>query len=62
MTERAMYKYELAQAAGVSVNCITELCKQYEDELVKLYPLYKRTTKLLPPILVHFLKEKYIIV
>ena len=57
-----MYKYELAEAAGVSTYCITQLCKQYETELQQLYPLYKRTTKLLPPVLVRFLKEKYVIV
>lgn len=56
-----MYKYELAEAAGVSVACITALCKQYEAELKALYPAYRRTTKLLPPILVRFLKERYII-
>lgn len=61
MAERAMYKYELAQLAGVSVGCITDLCKQYEADLRALYPAYRRSTKLLPPILVRFLKEKYII-
>lgn len=56
-----MYKYEFAQLAGVSVDCITDLCKQYEPQIKQLYPNYKRTTKFLPPIIVHFLKEKYIV-
>lgn len=60
-TYKAMYKSELAQEAGVSLGCITQLCKQYEAELKALFPAYKRTTKLLPPILVNFLKEKYFI-
>lgn len=61
MSERWMYKYELAEEAGVSPKRISELCVMYETELKALYPQYKRTTKILPPILVQFLKEKYII-
>lgn len=56
-----MYKYELADLAGVSTRCITELCKQYEQEMQLLCPTYRRSSKLLPPILVAFLKEKYVI-
>ena len=53
-----MYKYELAQEAGVSLKRISELCRQYEQDLIRLYPLYKRRNKMLPPVLVAFLKEK----
>lgn len=61
MAERWLYKSELAREAEVSLDCISELCKQYEEDIIRLYPQYKRTTKLLPPIVVQFLKEKYVI-
>ena len=61
MAERWLYKNELAQQAGVSLDCISDLCLYYEDEIKKLYPRYKRRSKQLPPVVVAFLKEKYVV-
>ena len=61
MDEKWVYKNELARQAGVSLGCISNLCRQYEQEIVALYPQYTRHTKLLPPKVVAFLKQKYII-
>lgn len=59
--QKWVYKNELARQAGVSLDCISNLCKQYEKEIIAIYPQYTRHTKLLPPNVVEFLKNKYVI-
>lgn len=61
MDEKWVYKNELARQAGVSLGCISRLCRQYEQEIIAIYPQYTRCTKLLPPKVANFLREKYII-
>lgn len=61
MAERWLYKNELARQAGVSSDCLCEWCKECEPQLRDIYPKYKRTTKMLHPKIVAFLKERYVI-
>ena len=59
MSEKAMYKYELAQLAGVSLKTLSKWLKESETELLKLG--YKRTDHILTPKAVKFIKDKYVI-
>lgn len=54
---KAMYKYELAEAAGVSTAVIGRWCKEHQAQLAK-YGV-KLRTKLLPPRAVRFLCDYY---
>lgn len=53
----AMYKYELAAAAGVSLRTLSTWCHSMSDELASCG--VSRKTKLLPPKAVQLLSEKY---
>lgn len=54
---KSMYKYELADAAGVSMFTFRRWLQTCEQELTRFG--CKKTQKLLPPIVVKFLCEKY---
>jgi len=59
MTYRAMYKSELAEAAGVSLDTFRRWMKSDVDHL-KQWNISIHT-KLLPPHVVKYLCEKYVI-
>ena len=59
MSYKAMYKCELANAAGVSRQTFYNWTKEYQDDLRQFG--VSRNTKLLPPKAVQFLCEKYLI-
>ena len=59
--EKWVSKSKLATQAGVCLDCITNLCKQYEEDIKRLYPRYSRYSRLLPPNVAAFLREKYVI-
>ena len=54
-TYKAMYKQELARAAGVTLQVLRKWLKDDNIELPKKY-------KMLPPHIVKFLCEKYVII
>lgn len=54
---KAMYKYELAMAAGVSTAVVGRWCKAHKAQLAKFG--VKARTKLLPPRAVRFLCDYY---
>jgi hypothetical protein len=56
---KAMYKYELAVAAGVSMTTFRKWCKN-DAEILRTLGC-RRTTHLLPPAAVEFLCQKYCI-
>lgn len=56
---RAMYRYELAAAAGVSKNTFHSWLKNDKEQLEQLGVTNKN--RLLPPVAVKFLCEKYVI-
>ena len=57
MKYKAMYKYELAQAAGVSSETFRRWLKSDSDELVAMGIAPRQ--QLLPPKAVRYLCEKY---
>jgi hypothetical protein len=57
---KAMYKYELAAAAGVSKTTMCEWCKLCEPDLK--YMGYKRRQHLLTPAMVNYLCKRFLIV
>jgi len=59
MTYRAMYKSELADAAGVSRQTLWSWLRSDAKELAAMG--VSRNTKLLPPQAVRYLCEKYVI-
>jgi len=56
---KAMYKQELADAAGVSVRTLMNWCQPFSDELARMG--LKPTAKKLPPHIVDYLAEKFCI-
>lgn len=60
MKFRAMYKYELAAAAGVSRRTFSRWLRTDHTDLQQLG--YKPSMHLLPPACVKFLCEKYVII
>ena len=54
---KSMYKYELADAAGVSMFTFRRWLEACEEDVIRLG--YKKTQKFLTPIVVKFLCEKY---
>ncbi len=59
MKYKAMYKYELAQAAGVSVGTFRRWIRTDRKELERLG--FKKNCQLLNPACVKYLCEKYVI-
>ena len=59
MTCRAMYKSELAQAAGVSLDTFRRWLKSDSEQLREWH--ISPHAKLLPPHVVKYLCEKYVI-
>lgn len=59
MKYKAMYKYELAQAAGVSVGTFRRWIRTDRKELERLG--FKKKCQLLNPACVKYLCEKYVI-
>ncbi len=57
---KSMYKYELAEAAGVSRTTFNKWCKQHAAELLSLG--CKPKSHLLNPAAVRYLCEKFCIV
>ena len=56
---KAMSKQQLADAAGVSVKVLMSWCKQYQTELEAMG--VKPMARVLPPIIVKFIAEKFCI-
>lgn len=57
---QSMFKYELADAAGVTTATFRRWLRRYEKDLLKFK--CKKYDKILPPGAVKFLCEKYVIV
>jgi transposase-like protein len=53
---RALYKYEIARRAGVSVNTLMSWCKPFQRELEQMG--MKPNAKKLSPTIVKFLNDK----
>ncbi len=56
---KAMLKQELADRAGVTVRTLRNWCQPYREELLRMG--LKPKSKLLPPHVVKYLSEKFVI-
>ena len=54
---KAMYKSEIASAAGVAMRTFSRWLNMCEDDLVAIG--YRKTDKLLPPVIVAYICDRF---